>query len=96
MSQPALPPSTTSKANPSDYVRFESKLAGFYDDYFQRRDTIKIKELVWSSCGKARALNIEADVNLSANTPDSSGAFYVDSLDGSFTHVYGIRWRRCS
>ncbi|SMF29255.1 DUF4360 domain-containing protein [Pseudobacteriovorax antillogorgiicola] len=79
----------------SDRVIFESHLQGEIFDFFQRRDTVGISDVVWSPCGKNRALNIESEVSLDTDHSDRSGAFYIDSMDGSFTQVYSIQWLKC-
>ncbi len=74
---------------------FSSHVDGELYSYFYRRDTLDITEYNCSPCGKNRALNIEAETSVESSDPNASGAFYMDSVDGEFSHVYGIQWQRC-
>ena len=84
------------QSNPSNNVVFSSHLNGEYDDFFHRRDSLGMSDLVWSPCGKDRALNVESEVKLRASDRESSGVFFIDSMDGVFTHKYGIQWSSCN
>ena len=59
-------------------------------------DEFAAEDLAWSPCGAARnlVLNAEVRVNNSQN-PQGSGIMTVDTLDGTVTEVYHLRWQRC-
>ncbi|MEZ4741498.1 MAG: DUF4360 domain-containing protein [Bdellovibrionota bacterium] len=59
------------------------------------KNSLDIDNFVWSPCGVNRALNVKTSIDVQALRPGRSALATVDSIDGEFTHVYGIRWRRC-
>lgn len=76
-------------------VNFTSQVPGEMDDYFYRQDTIGINEFNWSPCNKSRSLNIDSEVSVESDDDNAEGAFFIDSIDGELSHVYGIKWQRC-
>ncbi len=72
-----------------------SNIEGELFSDFYRRDSLSITEYNWSPCGKNRALNIEAETSVESSDPEAAGAFFLDSIDGELSHVYGIQWQRC-
>lgn len=84
------------QANRNQTVRFNQQFRGYTEENFFKRDTVGIEDTVWSTCGRNRALNIETTVDLSnQGSQQRQGLFAIDSIDGSFTQVFGIRWMRC-
>jgi hypothetical protein len=59
------------------------------------RDSLGLEALVWSPCHLSRALNINTQVRAAAASRFARGLITLDSIDGTLTHVYGLRWRRC-
>jgi hypothetical protein len=85
------------QANKRDAVEFQKSFSGLLVDSYQKQDSIGFHSLVWSDCRKTRSLNINARMQVdNTATPDKSGMLTVDSLDGQFTQVYGLQWRRCN
>ncbi|MFW7379939.1 MAG: DUF4360 domain-containing protein [Oligoflexus sp.] len=83
------------QASPNRVARFNHQFNGYFDDNFSITNSIGIHEVVWSRCGRQRALNIDTNVELSNSGTSNSGLFTVDSLDGEFKQIFGIRWQRC-
>lgn len=84
------------QATPNLATVFEKNFRGPYDSDFQITDFAGMSEIVWSSCERIRAFNIDTEISVSnTGLPDSTGLLTVDSVDGSLYHVYGIRWARC-
>lgn len=84
------------QADPGNYVEFNAPIDGYYWDAFQKRDELAFNDLVWSPCGKNRALNMETEVSLSNDqNPNGEGLFDIDSIDGEFSTTFLIQWARC-
>lgn len=84
------------QSNPGDYVRFSRSAVGPFDDDYLISDSIGLSELVWSPCGRYRALNIETKIALNnSSNSEGYGTITIDSIDGELSHIYGIKWMRC-
>lgn len=73
----------------------QSTFVGPVDKDYHFRDTLGLDALVWSPCGMSRALNINTQVRVTTRASQRA-LMTIDSIDGQLTHVYGIKWRRCS
>ncbi|OXV12194.1 hypothetical protein Egran_00045 [Elaphomyces granulatus] len=63
-------------------------------------DTNKLEQasLIWSPCGTEGLLNINAQVQVAANSSAAAGAagqLTVDSSDAKVTQIYRIQWKKC-
>jgi len=84
------------QASPSQVTRFNRNFSGPFSDNFSESHRMGMQNTVWSACGRQRALNIDTEVKLNNDrAPSNSGLFDVDSLDGQFSQIFGIRWARC-
>lgn len=84
------------QASPNSFVQRSKSFEGYLSDNFSERNTLGIESLEWSRCGRQRALNIETEISLqNSSYPENYGLITVDSIDGQFTQVFGIRWARC-
>lgn len=84
------------QSTPDDVLALSSDYYGPVDKDYFISDTVDIDELVWSPCGKSRALNLETKIKVSNDSaPDNSGFITVDSIDGELAHIYGIKWIKC-
>jgi hypothetical protein len=79
-------------------ARFRTTLDGPRVNDYHIRDSLDVDALVWAPCGVQRALNINSSVRVVDNSEDhdAQGLMTTDSIDGKVTHIYGLRWRRCS
>lgn len=74
----------------------ETPMRGPIDRDYQIRDTLGLVAEVWSPCGASRSLNIKSEVRLdNSAAPRASGLMTVDSIDSTFTTIYGLKWKRC-
>lgn len=71
----------------------DSYFGPYYEDYI-KHDEVLVSSLVWSPCGVNRALNVNTSARVSAFAGGQALAT-VDSSDGEFRQLWGIRWRRC-
>jgi hypothetical protein len=62
-------------------------------DYL-KTDLIGISSLIWSPCGVSRALNIKSSLQLEGDRR-KTGLLTLDTIDGEFSVVYALQWRRC-
>ena len=77
--------------------REQTVIYGPTDRNYQATDQITMANQVWSPCGVVRSLNINTEVRVdNSAAPNNQGMMTVDSIDGQFKLIYGIRWRRCS
>lgn len=84
------------QSTPSLTTVFEKNFAGPIDQNFQVTDQAVLSEIVWSSCERIRAFNIDTEISVSnATRPTNSGLLTVDSIDGSLKEIYAIQWMRC-
>ncbi len=79
-----------SALTPSLQTLFRGPLSSDY----HIRDSLGLSAVAWSPCGMTRALNINAQVRVTAPS-GRRAAMTLDSVDGQLTHIYGIQWRRC-
>jgi hypothetical protein len=76
--------------------RLQTVVFGPADRNYVARDQIKIENQVWSPCGASRSLNINTEVRVdNSAAPFRQGMMTVDSIDGQFKQIYGVKWRRC-
>lgn len=84
------------QATPNDARTFQTTFRGPVDDNYFIGQTLPLTDLVWSQCGRVRAMNLDTEIEVSnALNPQGSGMITVDSIDGAITHIYGIKWLRC-
>lgn len=85
------------QASSNLYRQFVANFNGPVEQDYSIRNTLALTDYVWSTCGRDRALNIEAEINLNnLAAPANQGLITVDTIDGQLTHRYGIVWRRCT
>ncbi len=77
-------------------ARLRTTMVGPLDQNYQARDQLGLSSLVWSPCSAVRSLNINTEVRAD-NTYNryGQGLITIDSVDGDFKLVYGLRWKRC-
>lgn len=80
----------------STQVSGETSLRGEMDRDYHIRDELVLTAEVWSPCGASRALNINSQVRVdNTRNPRGYGMLTTDSMDGVFTTIYNLKWRRC-
>ena len=76
--------------------RQQTIVYGPTDRNYQATDQLTLENQVWSPCGAVRSLNINTEVRVdNSAAPNNQGMMTVDSIDGHFKLIYGLRWRRC-
>jgi len=76
--------------------RQQTIVYGPTDRNYQAKDQLTLENQVWSPCGAVRSLNINTEVRVdNSAAPNNQGMMTVDSIDGHFKLIYGLRWRRC-
>lgn len=76
--------------------RLQTVVYGPADRNYAARDQITMENQVWSPCGVVRSLNINTEVRVdNSAAPFRQGIITVDSIDGQFKQIYGLKWRRC-
>lgn len=73
----------------------ETYFRGPLDKDYHIRDTLGVSALVWHPCGAKRALNINSQIRLDQERRNAVGLLTTDSVDGVFTTVYNLKWKRC-
>jgi hypothetical protein len=79
-------------------ARLATALRGPRNGDYQIRDRLRLNAVVWSPCGAHDTLIINSSirfVNESGNL-NARGLMTTDSINGKVTHIYGLRWRRCT
>ena len=75
---------------------YTSGLKGYMDDNYLISDNVEADALVWSPCGKSRALNVGTEIYLNnKKNKKGTGFLTVDTLDGEIKHIYHLQWKRC-
>jgi hypothetical protein len=72
-----------------------TNMTGPLDKDYALHDDLAVSALVWSPCGAERALNINTQVRANSFNPNANGLITVDSIDGQFKLIYGLKWQRC-
>lgn len=80
----------------SSTARLATNIRGPVSRDYQIRDTLGVSAEVWSPCGARRALNMNTEVRIdNSRNSRGQGLMTIDSIDGQFKHIYGLKWRRC-
>ncbi|KAF3089138.1 hypothetical protein TWF102_004367 [Orbilia oligospora] len=72
----------------------QTDFRGPYNGDYKFTDNVDQTTNVWSPCGKEGMLNINSQVRLTGNNK-VFGQLTTDSVDGKFTQILGLSWRRC-
>ncbi|KAF3937973.1 hypothetical protein ABW19_dt0204534 [Dactylella cylindrospora] len=72
----------------------QTDFRGPYSADYTFTDNVDQVSTVWSPCGKEGMLNINSQVRLTGAT-NKNGMLTTDSVDGKFTQIVGLTWRRC-
>ncbi len=77
-------------------VPLRTNFVGPLEENYTLTDTLGLETIVFSRCGGGRALNIGTEVRCN-NFRDRRASCLMtnDTIDGEFTHTYGLIWRRC-
>ncbi len=80
-------------------IRQSTSSKSFYgpmaEDYVTR-DALAIESIVWSPCGATANLNINAAVRVdNSRDRNARGLMTTDSVDGTFSQVFSLQWKRC-
>ncbi len=77
-------------------ARLRTTMVGPLDQNYSARDQLGLGSVVWSPCSAVRSLNINTEVRADNSfNPAGQGMITIDSIDGDFKLVYGLRWKRC-
>ena len=71
---------------------------GPYTDDWQATDTTPAGALIHGPCGKARNLDVDTELTVSAGASQPGAVSYIamDSTDGVAVTTYHLSWRRCT
>jgi len=71
--------------------------AGPFDDSWYTSDLTEPGSLIYGDCGKARTLNIDTELEISAGTsdPETTSMIAMDSTDTEVNTVYRLVWKTC-
>ncbi|EPS36951.1 hypothetical protein H072_9549 [Dactylellina haptotyla CBS 200.50] len=72
----------------------QTDFKGPYSSDYAFTDTVDQTSNVWSPCGKDGMLNINSQVRLLGDAT-KTGLLTTDSVDGKFTQILALSWRRC-
>jgi len=76
----------------------QTAFTGPENDNYLVTDKLEQASLVWSPCGQEGLLNINAQVQVAANSSapaNAAGQLTVDSIDTKVTQVYSLQWQKC-
>ncbi|KAF3906290.1 hypothetical protein ABW20_dc0102996 [Dactylellina cionopaga] len=72
----------------------QSDLKGPQSADYSYTDNIDQVSAVWSPCGAEGLLNINSQVRITGDVT-KPGLLTTDSVDGKFTQIIGLSWRKC-
>jgi Domain of unknown function (DUF4360) len=79
-------------------ANLQTAFTGPEDTDYLVTDKLEQASLVWSPCGTEGLLNINAQVQVAANSSapaKAAGQLTVDSIDTKVKQIYSIQWQKC-
>ncbi|KAK6507122.1 hypothetical protein TWF481_005570 [Arthrobotrys musiformis] len=92
--QEGLQKSTYYFSGDSRQTSTQTLFKGPYNSDYSLTDNVDQTSDVWSPCGMDGMLNINSQVRVTGDM-SKSGMLTTDSIDGKFTQIHSLVWRRC-